>query len=717
MPNDKLATLTLGQRIKALVEDARYFRTDFDKAMIEERNFALKQQHYEDETGETRDRRRIRPKGRELIGKLRHKVGTICKHLFYSVRPVDEETDPVAAKQVEMVLGTELNDPMKDYHQRREDMVLAALASRLGVVALDFVPGIGSFEGEVLPRTVDPAGRFYWTPGWKSPHDPTCPWVAEIKDMRTVDVLRMKRAGWKNTDQVVPDGGYPTPGSKGDATQAPGNTRLPSSASALPGPGVSVAEPRTTLIHFYERICPDTEIRPKKNSLRKLRPEDRFLRCDLCGYENRDHNGLDLPASETLPCPSCAATAQEIEFDGDPDMLPKLSRVEHEMDSEEVLSYPRGREVIIAPFSDCAVLVDLPWRKIRSVPYIVLQGYEHPYEPIGMSDTAYDWSLQLIADALMRQAYEQMADNRDLIIAPEDGLVDAAGEPWQFADSQGRVAYWTGQGNPMVQHFQGTGIPPGWREIFGQVQNVLMRDMGTSDISMGPEQSRDIAVGTIRAMQETGEIPTDHHIRRLHRAESIGFGVWVDLIRCCWSLKRLVRMYPKDGQAIFATIRGMDLPNVDVVVEAEPQIKDVDTQEVDALMKVLSAPKPAMKILAKKYGLSPVDINEYLAGMEEEKKNNQPKPEPPKPDALLSAMAAVIKAAPGYMTFDQFQQALSMAGVAPVAEPDEHGIMLMQKHLHEGAATLAGGAPGGLAESKPKGKFQGGSGSPQGGKK
>lgn len=707
IPGDPLAGKSLGERIKALVEDARHYRRDFDVAMQEELDFALKLRHYEDETGETRDRRRVKPKGRELAGKLRHKVAKICEHLFFTVRNVDEQQDVLTAKEVELILKGELNDPIKDYHQRREDMVMAGISARLGVIALDVVPGIGAFDCEVLPRTVNPVGRFYWTPGWKSPHDPTCPWVAEIKTMRLEDIRRMKQDGWKNTEAVMPDGGYARIGRGGDATQAPGNTRLPNN-SAIPGSGDTSAEPRATVIHFYERICADTELRPRKDTLRELRPEDFFLRCESCGYENRDHNGRDLPRKKSLPCPQCIATAEQSGMTVDPDLLPKLDLVRHEMDTEEVLSFPKGREVIVACFTPgCPVLSELPWRKIRTVPYIVFGGYEHPYEPIGMSDTAYDWSLQLIADALLRQAYEQMSENKDLIIAPEDGLVDAAGEPWQFADSQGRVAYWTGQGPPQVQHFQGTGIPSGWREIFGQVQNVLMRDMGTSDIAMGPEQSRDIAVGTIKALQSTGEVPVDHHIRRLHRAESIGFSVWVDLISATWTMKRLQRMYPQEGPAIFKMLRGLDMPGVDVVVEAEPRIKDVDQQEVEALIKVLSSPPPMMKVLAKKYGLSPADITEYLAGMEAFQKQNAPKPEPPKPDALLAAMASVAKALPGYMTFEQFQQTLAMAGIKPATEPDEHGILLMQKHLDEGHANLASVTPDGLPD-KPRGKFQGG---------
>lgn len=708
IPGDPLAGKSLGERIKALIEDARTYRYDFDVAMQEELDFALKLKHYEDETGETRDRRRVKPKGRELAGKLRHKVAKICEHLFFTVRNVDDQDDIKAAKDVEMILRGELNDPMKDYHQRREDMVMAGISARLGVVALDVVPGVGAFDCEVLPRTVNPAGRFYWTPGWKSPHDMTCPWVAEIKSMRVSDIRRMKQDGWKNTEEVVADAGYPAIARGGDPTQAPGNTKMPKN-SAIPGTGESSAEPRATIIHFYERICSDTKLRPRKDTLRELRPEEFYLRCESCGYENRDHDGRDLPKQKMLPCPQCAALAEESGMTVDPDLLPKLDLVRHEMDTEEVLSYPKGREVLVAPFTPgCPVLLELPWRKIRTVPYFVFGGYEHPYEPIGMSDTAYDWSLQLIADALLRQAYEQMAENKDLIIAPEDGLVDAAGEPWQFADSQGRVAYWTGQGNPQVQHFQGTGIPPGWREIFGQVQNVLMRDMGTSDIAMGPEQSRDIAVGTIKALQSTGEVPVDHHIRRLHRTESIGFSVWVDLIRACWTQKRIVRMYPKDGGAIFKEVRGLDLPGADVVVEAEPRIKDVDQQEVDALIKVLNSPPPLMKVLARKYGLSPTDINEYLSGMEEFKQQNAPKPDPPKPEDLLSAMASVAKAAPGYMTFEQFQQTLAMAGIKPVQAPDEHGLLLMQKHLDEGSANLASGPTDGLPVNKPKGKFQGG---------
>lgn len=706
--NPQTESLTEGQKIKELVDDARRYRRDYDKAMIDERQFALKLKHYQDDVGETRDRRRIQPKGRELVGKLRHKVASICEHLFFTVRPVDDQSDPQMVDIVERVMNSQLHDPMINYAQAREDMVMMAISGRLGVIALDFVPGIGAFDGEIIPRVVDPAGRFYWTPGWKSPHDPTCPWVAEIKEMRVEDVRRMKRlARWKNTDCVKADAGYTESATGNDPTLAPGTTRLPANSQGNPGAGISAAEPRCTIIHFYQRFTDKVVLSPKKE-LRALRPEAFYLRCASCGYENREHPGASLPPSGTLPCPQCASVASQFGPDVKPEMITTLDRVEKEMDTEETLAYPKGREMIIAPFSDCAVLFEGQWRKIRSVPYIVFDCYSVPGEPIGMSDTAYDWSLQLIADALMRQAYEQMSENRDLIIAPEDGLVDAAGEPWQFADSQGRIAYWTGQGNPQVQHFQGTGIPPGWREIFGQVQGVLMRDMGTSDISMGPEQSRDIAVGTIRAMQETGEIPTDHHIRKLHRAESIGFGVWLDLIRECWSEKRLVRMSPKDGSFVFQSLKGMDIPNADVVVTAEPRITDVDQQEVEALIKVLNSPPPLMKILAKKYGLSPIEIQNYIKEMEQLQQQNKPQPPPASPDAILNAMAATMRAQPGFIAYEQIQQALAIAGIQPMQEPDEHGMILLEKQARDALHPPVEPGTEGPPSNRPKGKFQGG---------
>jgi hypothetical protein len=205
----------------------------------------------------------------------------------------------------------------------------------------------------------------------------------------------------------------------------------------------------------------------------------------------------------------------------------------------------------------------------------------------------------------------------DLIIAPWEGLVDAQRRPWQFSDVQGRVAFWDAQGPPSVQHFQGSSIPNGWTQWFGAIQNSLSKDMGTGDIALGAQQSKDIAVGTIQAMQETGNIPVKQHMRDLWMAEAPFLGVWLDMWRATTPVERYVRYHNEQGAAEFALLKGADVPGADVMVQSEPAQNSVHPEEITALQMVLNAPPPQRKILAKKVNLSPNDLQQYEQDEEE----------------------------------------------------------------------------------------------------
>lgn len=639
--------LSQAQKVHELWRAANKRREDLDRAIGEELDFSLKLRHYKDDQGNVNDRRRIQPKGRELVSKLRHKGAEITKEMHLTVKAVDRGTDPKFADAAKWVLSYDINHPQKDYAQVREDFVTLALAARVGVMALDYVPGVGGFDGEVIPRIVDPR-NFKWADGWKNPHDLTCPWAMEMRTMRVSDVKKMSKAGWKNTDKVGADSASGTVTTKGDPTLLPGTVRFPSGSSSSPSPGIGTSEPTCSILFAWFRNDDTRTSRMKEGSLRKLRPEQRYLLCQTCQYEDHEADGASLP-KVAGPCPTCGG---------------EMDRVDEVAESEEMLAYPNGRLTITAPFSDDAELYDDAWPyKIRSIPYAVMHGYPHPLEQIGMSDTAYDWSLQLIADSLLRQAYEQMSENRDIIIAPVDGLVDADNEPWMFADTQGRVAYWMGQGLPAVQHFQGTGVSPGFREVFGQVQSVLMRDMGTSDISLGSENTKNIPVGTIQALQTTGEVPVEHHKRRLWRAESIFFSVWLDMIRDTWTQKRLVRLSPEKGSEMFAEIMGADIPNADVIVSAAPALGSADEQEIRALQMALTAPPPMMDLLARKLNLSQSDVAEYQQKMDEFQQSQKPQQPPSSASQILVALSDILKAKPGYVSYEQVQAACAMAGL------------------------------------------------------
>lgn len=680
-PNPGFDNLSEGGKVTALWKDALASRRDIDKAIGEELDFNIKLRHYADDAGEQRDRRRIQPKGRELRSKTRHKVAEICKDLHFTAKPADDEdqTEKHVADTFAAVLKRDVLDPQKDYLQVREDMVELALSGRLGVIALDWVPGVGPFNGEILPRVLD-ARKFHWTHGWKNIHDYTCPWVIDESEMRVEDIRRMKSAGWKNTDEVMGDGQFGV--STNDSTVAPGNVRLPDGGAANPSTKRGEVEPYATILKCWYRFDDTTSYKPSGDP-RTLRPDQRYAVCadesgdPLCGYQDNSQPGEDLKP-DNGPCPQCGQGT--------------MQRVDKEQPTEQTMDFPNGRLVIVAPGSQDTVLYDGPWPcKVRSFPYAVYHCYPHPLEQVGMSDTAYDWSLQLIADALMRIAYEQSSENRDLIIAPVDGLMDAENEPWQFSDTQGRIAYWTGQGTPQVQHFQGSGVPPGWRELFGQVQSVLMRDMGTSDIAMGSDQTRNIPVGTVRALQETGEVPVDHHKRKLWRTETMLFSIWSDMINDCWTMPRKLRVTKKNGQDVWMTVKGGDMPRMDILVSASPAITNVDEQEVNALVTVLQQPPPMQVLLARKYNIDQNDLMEFQQGMAQQP---PPPPDPKVWAAALDAMARMEAANPGFISLDEVNQVMAKMGLNVQPTPDPHQMLRMQLSAAKGASDAFAPPPG-----------------------
>ena len=225
-----------------------------------------------------------------------------------------------------------------------------------------------------------------------------------------------------------------------------------------------------------------------------------------------------------------------------------------------------------------------------------------------MSDTALHWSLQLIIDSTLRLGYEQMAQNRALLITLEDGLNDATGEPWQFSDVQGPVAY--ARDLTVLngtKWFQGSAIPVGWVDFLNSVKGSFVPNRGTSDVYLDPQNTKNIPVGTIQAMQASGEVPVDEHIRSLRQRESLFVSTVLDLIRDFWTEARWVRFRGEQGALDYRSLRGSDLLPADVIVTASPRMKGVALQEAQALAQLAAVYNQSIAlgdIMARKWGIS-----------------------------------------------------------------------------------------------------------------
>ena len=94
-------------------------------------------------------------------------------------------------------------------------------------------------------------------------------------------------------------------------------------------------------------------------------------------------------------------------------------------------------------------------------------------------------------------------------------------QPFQIAYTNDAV---TGE---RIKFFQGPGMNsamPAFRSILNQQWSFI----GTGDITMPAERSRDIAVGTIQAMQQSGDLPVQLHRQGLTSDEAIEYGIVLD---------------------------------------------------------------------------------------------------------------------------------------------------------------------------------------------
>lgn len=607
---------------------------DDHRRLGENLDFSLHLDHYLADTGQTKDRSRIQFKGRELIGKIRHKSAQITKDFYFDVRPMNLAADEAEADDARRIIEWETQHPQKFYRTTEEKVVISALAGSLGIMACDFDPFCRP-SGELTYRIVDPR-RFGWTPGWSNPHEINCPWVQEERYLRVADIKAMARQGWKNTADVVPDNG---------------------SAALEDKSPKGLHEKFATVLYTWYRN--DATVKDQKidaSTPIPLDPANRYLACPACAHTERVADGSTLPELNG-PCPQCA----------DQNQINLMQRVDHEFPTQQVLAYPNMRLVICAPFST-ALLYDGKAPKLRSVPYMFYPCYEHPFDPIGRSDTDYDWSAQLISDATFRMGYEQMSSSKRYwgVLQGNEIRSAATGEPWAFADRDGYV--FTAPDLPTltagVKEFQGNGLPPAWPAWAAMIQNVLTRDLGTTDIDFGASQSKRIPVGTIEEMVKQAEVPVAKHIEKLQAARSIFLSVVLDYAITTGADERVIGYMSEDGTYALKSLRYSDVPAAHVIATGSPQAKKMALDEVQAMQAVLSAPKWQREFLAEEMGVSKMRLQKLEQA---EAKAGPPQPPPPSPDKVLVAIADLVKA--GFrVASNQIEAALVLSGLPSAQE-------------------------------------------------
>ena len=574
-------------------EDAKNFYAPWHSLVGSELSFTIDSMHYDDD--QERDPQRIKPVDPSLLNLQRHKSAVILKAAaHYELRPVDDQDDPQAAADGKALLDQVMNDPESEFEDALEDVVDGSLAARVWGIEVGFDPECG-LGGEVTFEATDPR-HVFWTPGFKSPHSKRCPWLIIEKPMLPAEIAAKAGDGWRDVIDVPTDAAA--------VASAHGGSSAGPIRDTTSG-GTATSETKyVTVLFCYERFVKD--MKPVK-TYRVVDPDDRHMWCPECGFRGMPQKTLDVTLPEHGdPCPDCACPTE---------------RVDGEAVEEEVLAYRKGRRLRIVAKCAAREFYNDRWPfDTRGFTTILYSPYNHPVNPIPNSDTYYYRSLTCVADAMLRLGYEQMRKAHGIILAPQDSLFDAYGEPFPFSEHRD-VAYYDNDflAPGAIQWFQPPGLNQAWSAYFNTIQGVFAANKGTGDLGMTPQQSKDIAVGTIRTLVETGEIPVDRHIRRFQRFKSLVLTRAYEIMRSMLTTERAVRVLGPDGAFAVRRIRASGLPGYDVVVTAEPKIAQVEIDRVNALRQVSAQPPHIRRFLARALNIPP----SWLAELEAAEKQAQ----------------------------------------------------------------------------------------------
>lgn len=542
--------------------------------------FLFKFEHYDDENATTRDRRRAKPKGRQLASKHRHKLANILKQsLYITTRAVDLDTDPEKAEEVRWMLEYEVHDPQKRFRRVLRRAVSLMLATGMGAIVLDVRDDLGDYP-EVRPRLLDPR-KLGWTPGWSDPDDDTCPWVTVESSMMISEIERRGEGDgkfrWDNTAGLSPD-------TNADALRGrslPSDLPLRSAGASYPGQPTTAD--RVVVVYCWYR---HDHTAKHDDDVYALESSQRYMACPSCPHRDYSGDGDKLP-EQGGECPECAAL-------GVPSIM---GRVEREKIPRTTAAYSKGRRLVVFAPHQRRVFYDDDWpysvngRPMRNVPVALFKSYDLPLEPGASCDTIWDFSYQVIANATDRRLYEWISRAGGILIAGMDGLYNASGSaPFEFTDRPISLARWKGMGQPAVEYFQPHGMIAELMPFVSHWNNQFRADMGMSDLGLTATQSKDIPVGTVQQLVRSGEIPVDDHAEQVREALSPLFGTWYDIKRAIMSERQAVRLRGPDGADFLREMRGEEFPNADVIVGSGPSWDEFDAERVSKLRELLSPP-------------------------------------------------------------------------------------------------------------------------------
>ncbi len=594
---------------------------------------------------------RIQPKTMRLFNVVRHKLVSLAtQEIRFEVKPVQFDADAYGAQLSQKILEQTILDPALRYRGTRSQFLNSTFSGGRGVIAWEYNPNV---PGGVVARLGDPR-RTHAAPGVLDFHQSTCPfWVEEVP-MHVYDVRKKAdEAGWRLPKNIHPDNwksDYST-GNRSDTSNQPFDGQ---SNDVIPGVDEGDVDGIMTILVIHWRWDPFAET---TNDRYDLPREDWH-------WQDPQQTDFRVPLGEGQDATSAIAPLG-------PSGQPMRLNTTRSTD-DEFYRYPAGRKDIIWPFNpEKKALWTGDWLpgkvnanvRLAHVPYMFMCAYRHPLRLIGTSDPQLLKTLVQIDDMSLRQTWEQLRMAQALVISQRGALTDANGRPfvpsdkpieWAFTDSRLQA-----EG---VKSFQMAGMNPAMG-MFRQFLASEWQWIGTGDVAMPDDRSRDVPVGTMQAMQAMGDLPLKSHQQDLAEEEAIGFRTALDLKRAYMTAPEMVGWVSETGDPMAEMVTSDMLAPVHVTVQTEPDMTRMQTDKIQAIAQFFGQIEdPQLRAeLAPSMGFPP-HVVQRLKAMAQNSGPSVP------PDKLMNGLAALYKAGVP-VTLNDVNAVLQQAGLPPLQPP------------------------------------------------
>lgn len=600
---------------------ARYGRTH--ELIQEELEFVLDQKQYDDPQGHARGDDEVEAVDQSLLSACRRKWSQVkAAPIYLNCFPQNQtDGDPNAAERMKWALEHTLYSPKNLFRRKRARALMGAIVGRCWYVLMEWNADLK----DILFSTHSMADVLR-QPGTGDLHDPATEWCVLRRRITVRDArARARRAGVPEDEvmKIVAD----SDGTSGQ-TSSRGNGSAGSTSLDLSnpegGPSGGVRGTVVLLTGMYRFDPKQAFVEEALGAPEKLPPEEQYMQCWTCGHEDHAHHmdatTGELPATG-MPCPQCAADPK---FDGaeSDTEVPMLERVDTVQQIERYAECPDGRwidvleESRVVLYNDCWPYMKPNGETLRSFPMFEYRIYDDPRPEHTHSDVSWQFNQQALATHIMQWGVQQMRNSGRIIMMPRGALVDSRGRAVTPNNRLDQIAWIK---DPMlakaIQEFQPSGLPSGWTELLAAATQSFRSNLGTGELGLGPDDSKNLPVGTTHAIIESGDIPVDDAISSIRDSDAEGFGVLADMIQCCWDAARWIRYLGPEGQMAYEYISAADLTGVDVEVMGAPQFDVLQGAKMERMTTWFNLLPPQQRLAAKWLNLPPSEVWQYQQDM------------------------------------------------------------------------------------------------------